>query len=153
MRLPACPHSLSPFFHRAAWPDAYSSTVWPLSDAARVDPRSKALGPQLRKCAQDIAHVTFRVYGNNRYVIKSGFFENADTEAGLAGTRHANNYGMRRQILGVIEDKLLRELVGLCVEALAEIESAEFLEVLYLRQAMDRCNSRRTQAAIRSRNR
>ena len=51
-------------------------------------------------------------------------------EAGLAGARHANDDGVGRQVFRVVENKLLRQL-AVVVHLLADVESAEFLEVLH----------------------
>ena len=101
----------------------------------RVHPGLEVLRPKLREGEQQVAHVALGVDRDHGNMIESCLLEYADTEPRFAGTGHADDHGMGCQVLGVIEDKLVRELVSVVVIALAEIESAELLEVVHLRSA------------------
>ena len=62
-------------------------------------------------------------------MIQRRLLQQADTEPGLAGAGHADDHGMGGEVLRVIQHQLVREGVGGCVVALAEVEAAQFLEV------------------------
>ena len=98
---------------------------------ARIDPRAEVLGPQLGEGKQQVAHVALRVDRDDRDVVEGRFFEDPDAEPGFAGPGHADDCGMRGQVLRVVQDQLIRERIGDVVVALAEIERSQFLEVVF----------------------
>jgi hypothetical protein len=65
-------------------------------------------------------------------VVNRRFLQQPQTQTGFAAPSHAHADGVRDQILRVVEVKFVRSALGGGVVELAEVEGAEFLEVLHV---------------------
>ena len=94
-----------------------------------IHPRAEVRGGQRRKAQREIAQIALGVDGDYGHFVDQRFFQQTEPEAGLAAARHADDHGVRREILGVIQDVVVLPFAGGEVVALAEVEGAQFLEV------------------------
>ena len=103
----------------------------------RIDPRAEIGRRERGKSQGEVAEIAFRVDRDDGDVIDQRFFDEPDAETGLAATGHADDHGMRGEILGVVQHVVVLTRAGGKVVAFAEIQRAEGLEVGH-RQRVER---------------
>jgi len=96
----------------------------------RIHPRTKVLGLQLRERQQQVAQVTLGIDGNCRNAVDGRFFQERKTEPCLAAARHADTHRVRGQIFGFVQQPVIERLALAKVVLLAQVENAQFLEIL-----------------------
>ena len=72
-----------------------------------VDPRREVLGGQIGKRQQQIADVTLGIDDEGGNAVDRGFFDERQTQAGLAAAGHADAHRVRDQILGVVQQEIV----------------------------------------------
>src|SRR5690606_31568647 len=96
---------------------------------SRIDPGREVLGPQLGEGEREVPEVPLRVDGQHVHAIDGGFLDQADAEARLAVAGHADDDGVRGEVVGVVEQRLVGGGKRVRVHFAAAVEGAEFLEV------------------------
>ena len=98
---------------------------------ARVHPRTKLVGGQPGKRQQDIRHVPFRINGNHRDAVERRLLKHADAEPGLARAGHADDHGVGREVLGVVENEIVSLFAAGLIDAPAEEQRPQLLEIVH----------------------
>jgi hypothetical protein len=81
-----------------------------------VDPGLEILGSQLREVQQHVGDIALGVDHQGGDAVESGFFQQVDTQAGLARASHAHHHGMGGQVLGIVKQRLSARLVSFGIE-------------------------------------
>ena len=97
----------------------------------------KSSGARSGNVEQQVAEVALRIDDDRRDAVDGGLLEQRQAEPGLAAARHADADGVRDEIARVVEQQVVPALLFREVERLAEVERAELLEVLHLRNHID----------------
>ena len=96
-----------------------------------VYPRPEVFRGEARERQQQVAKIALGINRDDRDVVHGGFFEETNSQPGLTRARHADDHGMRGEVLGVIEDKLVGILTRRAVNAFTDIEGSKLLEVIH----------------------
>ncbi len=92
-----------------------------------VDPGAEILRLEVREEEHQVGQVAFGVDDDGGDLIDRGFLEEADAQARLTASRHADADGMGHEVLGVIEEIIGGDGLGFRIDGLSEIKKAELL--------------------------
>ena len=131
MRAPSSPHSASPFFHRSACSAAKSAVDFPARRASSSFTHgAKSSGRRSGNVSSRLVRSplgSMTMTGTPSIAASS---MTRDAQPGLAAARHADAQRVGDEILGVVEHQVVGGLLRAGVVVTAEIEHAEFFEVL-----------------------
>ena len=96
-----------------------------------VDPGTEIFGAQGGEGEQQVREIALGVDEDGGNTVEGGLFEQAETEAGLSASRHADADRVRHQIFRVVEEQLVPRLLGADVVLAAEIERSQLLVILH----------------------
>ena len=90
-----------------------------------VDPGTKILGQQVGEGQEQVGHVALGIDDQGGDAIEGRFFQQDDTQAGLAAAGHAQADGVGRQVAGIIVHSLIEGLALRQVILLSQIEACQ----------------------------
>ena len=114
------------------------------SGVINIHPGAEIFGTHFLELQQQICHVAFGVNDYHGHLVQCGFFQQNNTQAGLAASRHADTNGMRGQIAGVVEKGAVEQAFSIEVVFSAEIERTKMFRGGLHGTLLSRMHQRRT---------